>query len=104
MNCAIDPPSWPLRALGTHAVQQGARALAALAFAALLGSACTGAITSPRQAGGSSGSNPAGGSSGPTQAGGSPGPALGGAGNGGKCPPNKGRGKVRLHTQPRHLT
>jgi hypothetical protein len=46
MSGTIDPPSRLLRASGTHVAQQRARGLAALAFAALLGSACTGDIGS----------------------------------------------------------
>src|SRR5579863_5473098 len=46
MSCVIEPPSRSLRDLGRHAELRRERGRAALAFAALLGSACTGAIGS----------------------------------------------------------
>jgi hypothetical protein len=93
MSWTIDRQSFPVRDLGANAPQQGARGLAALVFAALLGGACTGLVTSPgsNQAGGSSGSNPAG----------------GGSGTGGSAPPgtvSTGGVKLRLLTQAEYLT
>ncbi len=66
MSGIIDPPSCPHRKPGTHAAQQRARSLAALAFAALLGSACSGDIGPPLsgQPEGAGGSNQTGGGSG----------------------------------------
>jgi hypothetical protein len=87
MRCTNDPPSWPLRELGTHAGQGRARGLAALAFAALLSSACRGDIGSPLsgQPEGAGGSNQTGGGTG------SGGTASGAASTGGV--------KLRLLTQ-----
>ena len=88
MRCTIDPPSWPLRELGTHAGQGRARGLTALAFAALLSSACNGAgdIGPPMdQPEGAGGSNQTGGGTG-----------SGGAGSG---PTSTGGVKLRLLTQ-----
>jgi hypothetical protein len=92
MSRTIDRQSFPVRELGADAAQQGARGLAALAFAALFSSACTGLVTSP-------GSNQAGGSSGSNQTG-------GGSGSGGTAPVvlSTGGVKLRLLTQAEYIS
>jgi len=92
MSRTIDRQSFPVRELGADAAQQGARGLAALAFAALFCSACTGLVTSP-------GSNQGGGSSGSNQTG-------GGSGSGGTAPGMVSTGGVtlRLLTQAEYLS
>ncbi|HEV8246476.1 MAG TPA: DUF1592 domain-containing protein [Polyangiaceae bacterium] len=87
MRCTIDPPSWPLRELGTHAGQGRARGLAALALAALLSSACKGDVGEPLQ-------NDPEGAGGSSQTG-------SGAGGSGVGPDGKSTGgvKLRLLTQ-----
>jgi len=92
MSCTIDRQGIPVREGAADATQQGARGLALLAFAALLSSACTGAVSSP-------GSNPTSGSSGSSQ-------PAGGAGSGGTAPGTLSTGgvKLRLLTQAEYLT
>ena len=102
---------------GGSPAQQRARGLAPLAFAALLGSACTGSIGASNPTGGSSGTNPTGGSSGANPTAGSSGTnpsggsggssATGGSsGSGGSAPVATSTGGVmlRLLTQAEYRT
>jgi len=105
MSCNVDAPACPLRELGTHAAHQRARGLAALTFAALLGSACTGTIGSPlsNQSGGT-GSTQSGGT-GSTQSGGTGGSSQTGTGSGTGMPGPTSTGgvKLRLLTQAEYM-
>jgi hypothetical protein len=95
MSFTIDPPPRPLRELGTHAARPRARGLAALAFAALLGSACNGDI-------GPMVSNEPGGTVGSNQTtGGGTGTGGGGTGPGAT---STGGVKLRLLTQAEYLS
>src|SRR5258708_29866389 len=101
MSCNVDAPACPLRELGTHAAHQRARGLAALTFAALLGSACTATIGSPlsNQSGSTSGSTQSGGT-GSTQSGGTGCSSQTGTGSatGMPGPTSTARAKLRLLT------